>query len=417
MKNNKIKVVWLCHFANEEVKQYFGTSSVNEFAPWIGKMLDLFKQNSEVEIHVVAPNVFTNANTKFRQNGISYNFYPIVPPVFNGSFLNRVYHFSRADFFSDFLWIKRQVSAIINEIEPDIIHLHGAENPYYSAAILPLFNKYNVLTTIQGFIRNSTYLSFDIKNRIAIEEKVIKKSTHLGVRTDEMSRIVKEINPTAALHFHNYPMDMPYTHKNNIGGHEPIDCLFFARVEKDKGIEDLLAAMAILKKKKTNISLSVIGGADKNYLNSLMEICERLNIIENITFLGFLPSEEDIYPYIMKAKMCILPTYHDILPGTILLSMFMKLPVVSYNVGGIPELNRDGKTVTLANRGDINQLSVEIWNLLNNDGARAEIAEKAYIYAHKRFDNENVVVDVVKAYQNVLQLEAANLNQLSGKKI
>jgi glycosyltransferase involved in cell wall biosynthesis len=406
LEKNKIKVVWLCHFANEEVKQYFGTPLVNEFAPWIGKMLELFKQSSVVEIHVVAPNVFTNVNIKFSQNGINYNFYPIVPSVFNGSFLNKIYQFARVDYFSGFFWIKRKVSAIIDKIEPDIIHLHGAENPYYSAAILPLFNKYTVLTTIQGFIRNSTYMSFDIKRRITIEERVIKKSIHLGVRTNEMIRIVTEINPGASLHFHNYPMDMPSISKDNFGGDEPIDCLFFARIDKDKGIEDLLNAIAILKKRNPILSLSVIGASESTYLTSLKEMCKKLDISDNVRFLGFLPSEEDIYPYILQSKICILPTYHDILPGTILLSMFMKLPVVSYDVGGIPELNRDGKTVTLVKKGDIVQLSEEMFNLLNNCALRKDIAEKGYVYSHNRFNNKNVVVDVVNIYKKILQSNA-----------
>lgn len=410
MKKKKIKVVWLCHFANEEVKQYFDTPSVNEFAPWISKMLDIFKQNDEVEIHVVAPNVFTNTNRKFNQSGISYNFYPIVPHVFNCSFFKRVYHFARLDYFSSFFWIKRQVSTIINEIEPDIIHLHGAENPYYSAAILPLFDKYSVLTTIQGFIRNSTYMSFDIIRRIVIEEKIIKKSSHLGVRTNEMSRIVTEINSTASLHFHNYPLDMPSTFKDNFGGDEPIDCLFFARIDKDKGIEDLLKAISILKIRNPEISLSVIGSADSTYLTKIKEMCSNLDISDNVRFLGFLPSEEDIYPFIIQSKICILPTYHDILPGTILLSMFMKLPVISYNVGGIPELNRDGKTVTLVNKGDITQLSEVMFDLLNNSVLRKDIAEKGYEYSHKRFNNKNVIVDVLNAYKKILKSDVPHIS-------
>jgi glycosyltransferase involved in cell wall biosynthesis len=150
----------------------------------------------------------------------------------------------------------------------------------------------------------------------------------------------------------------------------------------------------------------VIGASESTYLTSLKEMCKKLDISDNVRFLGFLPSEEDIYPYILQSKICILPTYHDILPGTILLSMFMKLPVVSYDVGGIPELNRDGKTVTLVKKGDIVQLSEEMFNLLNNCALRKDIAEKGYVYSHNRFNNKNVVVDVVNIYKKILQSNA-----------
>ena len=48
----------------------------------------------------------------------------------------------------------------------------------------------------------------------------------------------------------------------------------------------------------------------------------------------------------INARICVLPTYHDILPGTILESMFMKLPVIAYDVTGLSELNDKGQSVS-----------------------------------------------------------------------
>lgn len=397
-----IKILWLCHFANDDIKNIVGAKNVNEFAPWINKLIDLFKTNDLIELYIVAPNVYDNRLLNFKLDNVSYTLYPIVPIIFRNRYLAKVYYFFRLDYFSKFYWIKKQVYKIVNNIKPDLIHLHGAENPYYSAAILKLINSYKVLTTIQGFIRNSTSVTFDVKQRINIEEKIIKKSKNIGVRTQEMSRIVLEINPNAKLYFHNYPMEIPDSCKENIGMDEPIDCLYFARVEKDKGIEDLLFAISLLKIKLPDIKVTIIGDSDPNYLISLKLICYNNNIIDNVTFLGFLKSEADIYPYILKSKVCVLPTYHDILPGTILLSMFMKLPVVSYNVGGIPELNNEFNTISIVEKGDIKQLSDTILNLLNNIDLRFNYAEIAYKYSRKRFDNNNVIYDIISAYNIIL---------------
>ena len=35
INNKKLKVVWLCHFANQEMQDYFRTPHVKEMAPWI----------------------------------------------------------------------------------------------------------------------------------------------------------------------------------------------------------------------------------------------------------------------------------------------------------------------------------------------------------------------------------------------
>lgn len=399
----KIKVVWLCHFANDEIINYFESPQVNEFAPWISKLMDLVKGNDEIELHIVAPNVFTNTSCGFIKDGINYHFYKVVPISKNNHFLTRLYNLLQVEIFTNFYWIKRKIHNIVQDINPDIIHLHGAENSYYSAGILSLIDRYPVLTTIQGFIRNTSYTNFNINKRIAIEEDIIKRSNHIGVRTNEMSRLVKELNPSANLHFHNYPLEIPTEIKENIGKDEPIDCLFFARVEKDKGIEDLIESISIIKKSHPNINVKIIGSADKTYLQYLNDICAKSDIRSNVKFLGFLPAQEDIYPYILKSKMCVLPSYHDILPGTILISMFMKLPVVAYAVGGIPELNNDGDNIILVNKQDVNQLSKSIIMLLENDIYRKELAERAYIYAFKQFNNNKIIPDIFKAYREILK--------------
>ncbi len=59
-KEKKIKVVWLCHFASTEIKEYFKTPEVKEMAPWIFNLIALFQESNEIDLHVVAPNIFTN---------------------------------------------------------------------------------------------------------------------------------------------------------------------------------------------------------------------------------------------------------------------------------------------------------------------------------------------------------------------
>jgi glycosyltransferase involved in cell wall biosynthesis len=211
-----------------------------------------------------------------------------------------------------------------------------------------------------------------------------------------------QINPDANLHFHNYPLSVPSVLKNNIGKTEPVDCLYFARLSKEKGIEDLLKAISIVKKVNSDITVSVIGGANKKYLTYLNSLCSNLNIQENVKFLGFLPTQEDIYKYAFQAKLCVLPTYHDIIPGTIIESMYMKLPVIAYAVGGIPELNLAQETIMLVDKHDISQLAVKIIQLIKDVELRKQLAENAYNYVNKRLDNAKVVNDIINAYKLIL---------------
>lgn len=408
-KINPLKVVWLCHFANNEMKSFFNTPKLNEFAPWISILIKFFEERNLVDLHIVAPNVFTNADCNFEKKGIKYHFFKHVPIPFFNSYILKVYSILRIERFMNYSWIKFKISHLINNINPDIIHLHGAENPYYSAGILTLIGKYSVITTIQGFIRHTSSFDSDVKQRIKIEEEIIRKCKHFGTRTETMNKVILEINPSATLHFHNYPIEIPTVVKNNIGKKEQLSLVFFARVTKDKGIEDLLRAISIVKVKMPSISLSVIGGVGYPYLVYLKKLCVDLEIESNVNFLGFLSTQNEIYKYALNAKICVLPTYHDIIPGTIIESMFMKLPVIAYAVGGIPEINSNEEVIKLVEKHNIHQLANSIVLLLENDEIRKTLAEKAFIYANERFNNDNVVVDMINAYNIILNAKKSEV--------
>jgi glycosyltransferase involved in cell wall biosynthesis len=402
-----MKIVWLCHFANQKMKDHFNTPNINEMAPWICILIELFQNQTEVELHIVAPNVFTNKDCNFTKEGINYHFYKRIPILYNNKYLRKIYSLLKIEQITNFCWIKHKIVKNIININPDLIHLHGAENPYYSAGILPLLEIFPTLTTIQGFIRNSSETNDIIKRAIEIENIILKKTKHIGVQTAEMNEIALQINPNATIHFHNYPYKIPSEVKNNIGKKEMVDCLFFARVCKDKGIEDLLSAISSIKKTYPNISLSVIGHSGKKYLSYLKTLCSELGIESNVQFLGFF-SQEDVHKYALQAKLCVLPTYHDIFPGTVIESMYMKLPVVAYAVGGIPELNINEDIVVLVDKFNIDQLSEKIIQLLNDSDLRKSMTDKAYAHACARFDDKNVVPDIIKAYKLII-------NQYSSK--
>ncbi len=397
-----MRIVWLCYFANQEMKDYFNTPKIIEFAPWIRNYINLFRDNNAIELHIVAPNVYTNKDKFFKKNGITYHFYKYVPILSNNKFIIKVYSLLSIEHKTKYFWIKQKIENIINNIHPDIVHLHGAENSYYSAGILPILAKYPVITTIQGFVRNASESDSITKHRIQIEEEIIQKCVHFGTRTEEMNKIILGINPNANLHFHNNPLEIPSEIKNNIGNSEPIDCLFFARICKDKGIEDLIHAISILKKELPEISLSVIGTASKKYLVYLKKLCSELDLEKNITFLGNY-SQSELYKYALQAKLCVLPTYHDSIPGTIIESMCMKLPVVAYAVGGIPELNKCGINVMLVEKHNIDMLAESILHLLRNSLLRKTIAENAFETAHKKFNNNNLVNDILNAYESMIE--------------
>ena len=180
------------------------------------------------------------------------------------------------------------------------------------------------------------------------------------------------------------------------------DLVFFARICKDKGIEDLLQAVAIMKKTKPGISLCVIGGGKTE---TFKELADELGLSDNVHWTGFLPTQDDVHLLASQAKISVLPTYHDIISGTIIESLFLKLPVVAYNVGSIHEVNKHEEIISLVKKLDVEGLAKSMLDLLNNEKLLEERAEKGYKRAMEMFNTGNEVIknDLFNAYNKVIE--------------
>ena len=399
---DKIKVVWVCHFVNASFKKFFNDSSLQTSAPWISELLVLFENSDIIDLHVVSPNYYINKNVNVKIKNINYYFYQHKPFFLKSKLISKIYVKLNLNIPYINKIISRRMYRIIEDIKPDIIHLHGAENPVYSIIgnNPKILKKYPILLTIQGFISKSTHKNKQIDYRIKLEKSILKKISNVGVRTIEMDDYIKDINFNSKAYWHNYPINKPKVDAINV--HKKYDCVFFARITKDKGVEDLLKAVSLINEKKDPIKVLILGSCSNSYKTFLLQLIRDLKIESSINFHGFVESQEELYNLASTASLSILPTYHDIIPGTIIESMYMKIPVISYGVGGIPEINEEQENILLSEKGNILNLADNIINLLNDTDYQKRLAEGAYNYALKRFDNSVIPSDIISIYNKVI---------------
>ena len=392
-RKNKLKVLWLCYFSNKEVQdQLKPWKRTGEFAPWISSMITLFENDQDIELHVVSQHEWIAGYKHFVKNGVNYYFINKGMPLIGRHWPG----FFRFDVWSDLFFTKKIIAGIVRKVSPDIIHMQGAEN-LFCTSVTQFHKKYPVFITVQGLINNSLKSNKVEIVRAKKELEILKMFRHYGYRTESMGKEIISLNPDAVLHWHNYPMKpiIPV----NTG--KRFDLVFFARVCKEKGIEDLLYAVSIIKKQKPDISLCVIG---EGKLEAFKKLALYLEIVENVTWAGFLPSQTDVHKLASGARISVLPTYHDIISGTILESMFLKIPVVAYNVGSIHEVNSKDEIIALVEKRNIEKLAETILYLLNDPEICKQRAEKGYIRAVEMFvhDDEEIRHSLLKAYNKVI---------------
>ena len=394
-----MKVVWICPFDISLLKDKLKSENVNLpkiLSPWITDGINAIKKEKDIEMHIVSmyKELF---NDKFlNEKNIHYHLLsrPKYPIVNKTSYL--------IDYCTGFYLINKKINNTINKINPDIVNLHGTEHEMTSS-ILKLGSKYPAIVTIQGFMNdvfNQNPNKYNKRN-LKVENKVFRKIKHYSIRAKFMAVIINKYNNhNPKYHWYNY-------HTKEILNYKQIskkdsDIVFAARICKDKGIEDLIFSLPEVKKKIPDIKLKIIGKGNENYIKYIKQKIIELGLSQNVILLGFIPSDEKMYKEIMKSRICVLPTYYDIIPGTIIESMKLSIPVIAYKVGGIPDLNDKNEVIRLVDVGNLDQLTKEIINLLSNESIMRNMAIKAKAEADKRFDNHKIMPLLRKAYEDVI---------------
>lgn len=399
--NKKIKVAWICHFSDEFIQEKLPLwKKSSPFGAWIRNTLEGFKSSKEFEIHVIAPHQYLKKNFSFEEDGIHFHFFKTGIPFINRSWPS----FFDLDLLSNFYMNRLRIRRIIDKIKPDLINLQGAENAYYSISALDLYKQFPLIVTIQGFIGLERETTGDktLEKRVEIENKVIKKCSYFGGDVDS-EKVISEIKKEKFGYYNYlYPLGSSIEPYINKFVEKKYDLLFWSRVCKDKGAEDFLHIVSKLKSEIPNVKACVIGPVSAEYLSFLKQLCAEDDIIENVTFIGFVEKTDDLYNLVLGCKIIVTPTYNDRLPTVLREAVFLRIAVISYKTGSIPQFNKDEEVILLTEQGDIDGVVQYAADLLKDQEFYKNLVEKAFEFGRKEFGVSNNCEKMSSAYINIL---------------
>jgi glycosyltransferase involved in cell wall biosynthesis len=102
------------------------------------------------------------------------------------------------------------------------------------------------------------------------------------------------------------------------------------------------------------------------------------------------------------ADLCVLPTHGEGMPNVLLESMACSTPMVSFDVGGIPDLVRPGVTGYLARANDVGDLRDGIVHLLEDAPLRRAMGQRCREIAVAEYSAEREVRAYIDLYNEVL---------------
>ena len=188
----------------------------------------------------------------------------------------------------------------------------------------------------------------------------------------------------------------------NVGPDTPV-VGFVGRLCPGKGVEMLLEAAALLRRRWPDFRLFILGDGPgvNGYVRGLRKMSARLGLAENVHFFGYVDNAAaacsvfDIQVVCSRAEPFGLVTVEAMAQG---------LPVAVTNSGGSPEIVRDGVEGFLVEPDDARTLALRLDCLLDSPGLRREMGARGRERVRRRFTLDHMLDATEALYMNVLGL-------------
>lgn len=177
--------------------------------------------------------------------------------------------------------------------------------------------------------------------------------------------------------------------------------MHISNFRKVKRIEDVLGVFASVLKEMPAKLIFVGDGPEKS---NIEQLSRQMNLHHDIVNLGKITDPKEI---LSVADLFVLPSETESFGLAALEAMAMKVPVISTNSGGLPEVNIQGKTGFLSNVGDVEDMSKNALTLLKDEVLLEQFRHNAFAQA-KKFDIEKILPQYEKVYNQLLVKETAS---------
>lgn len=252
---------------------------------------------------------------------------------------------------------------------PVVTTLHGTDitlvgkNPSYRPAVTFSINHSDKVTAVSSSLRDDTLRSFEIKTDIEVIPNFIDLALYQGE------------NRCA---------------KANLGAEGKMIITHISNFRKVKRIGDVISIFDRIHKKIPSKLLMIGDGPDRGKAE---QQARDLGICDDVIFFGKTNEVERI---LCMSDLFLLPSETESFGLAALEAMAAKVPVISSNTGGLPEVNIHGQTGYTADVGDVESMAEFGFELLRQPEKLMKFKQQAYDRA-VQFD----IHQIVPVYENL----------------
>ena len=226
-------------------------------------------------------------------------------------------------------------------------------------------------------------------------DKLVDTARAIVTETDYAAHFLRERFSRRADRVHRIynGLDLSEFGRADFSSNPPL-IIAVGRLIPKKGFGDLIRACALLAERGKLFRCEIIGAGPLE--NELRRKTDELGLQNNVVLTGAKPQTQ-LRGRLAAANVFVLPSVidpdggMDNLPTVIMEAMATGLPVVSTNIGGIPEMVIENETGLLVQSSDAAAMADAIENVINDASSAARLGRSGHERARALFSIEKNV--------------------------
>ena len=294
----------------------------------------------------------------------------------------------------------RKLSRFLRTHKVDILHTHRSSDHWVGVLAVRLFGlssqckiirtRHNFTRIKNNWINNKLYKEWT--DRIIAVAEVIKR--RLIDENNIPENKITTIHSSIDTEKFKGEFDKGKIRKEFSISPDTVVLGMIGRLRKHKDYPNVFEALNIIVKKFKNIKLLIVG--DGILESQLKSVVQKMELSNYVIFAG---KRGDIPQILSGIDLFVLSSSVEGSPAVIKEALIMEKPVVSTNVGGIPEIIQNGITGSLVPPHDPEALANAILSTINNREKALTMARKGKQVIINEFSETKLAEQTAKVYQ------------------
>ncbi len=258
---------------------------------------------------------------------------------------------------------------------PFITTLHGTDitlvgkDPTYAPVVTFSINESDAITAVSQNLKEETYKHFRIEKDIQVIPNFVDTEKFRHSDKEHFKKMLAPNGERILAHVSNF--------------------------RKVKRVEDVIR---VFEKVHAAVPSKLLMIGDGPERQNAEELCRCLGVCNDIRFLG---KQEQMDEILSITDLFLLPSQYESFGLSALEAMACGVPVISTNVGGLPEINVQSVTGFLNDVGDIEGMAENAIYILKEDDTLTGFKHRALEHA-KSFERSRIIPLYEQLYEEVM---------------